>query len=270
MKTTPSLRVLSVSLLVFALTGCVSHEALKINAASAAPIIGVRRNEEKIPIRVLGIESSDQTNETKSDLRFLSGDSRGILFPKQARAILSQDLRDYISSRFRIDPTADTILILKLEQAYTYFTFRSSGLNLVPVVGIVSSIADGFQQVPVIFVAELNVEVTADSAVPQKVNVFVRREEKVTGWSATLDAHKVIYLQQLEQVRKTLFDRLDTQLLGLWKDNRFVGTNSHSANNAASLASEFARLDTALADEKISKDEYDALITGVREKYSPR
>lgn len=271
MKTKTRLLALFPGLLLLTLlTGCVSSESLKVEVDSAAPIIGARGDDERIPIRVLGLESSDRANEIKSDRRFLSGDSRMILFPKQTRAFISQDLRDYVASRFRIDPDAEVVLILKLEQAYTYFTFHSSGLNWVPVVGLVSSISDGYQQVPVVFVVELKVEATVNGGPSGKINAFVRKEDKIKGWSGTLEAHKIIYRRQISEVRKELFERLDAQLFTLWKDGRFTGTASTPASNAATLASELARLDTALSDEKITKEEHATLTKEVRAKYTSR
>jgi len=264
------LKLFSNVLLLALLVGCVSSESIKVKVDSAAPILGARGDDERIPIRVFGLESSDRANEIKSDMRFLSGDSRGILFKAQTRAFISQDLRDYIASRFRIDPSADVTLILKLEQAYTYFTFHSSGLNWVPIVGVVSSISDGFQQVPVVFVVELKVEATVNAEPPRKISAFVRKEETIKGWSGTLEAHKTIYRRQIDEVRKELFDRLDAQVLTLWKNGRFVGMASNLVNNAATLSSELARLDTALADEKLTKEEYTELTKAARAKFAPR
>lgn len=263
MKTLTSL----LSLVCLSLVGCATP---RVEAPRSATALGARADSERIPIRSFALESADRPFEIKSDMRFLSGDSRGVLFPKQAREYLAQDLRDYVASRFRIDPAADTLLTLKLEQAHTYFTMHSSGLNWVPFVGIATSIADGFQQVPITFVVEVKANVTAPAATSGEINAFIRHTEKITGWSGTMEKHRGIYLEQINRVRKELFERLDAQLLTQWRDGKLIPQGqANTADDAATLASELARLDTALADEKISKEEHAKLVEGVKAKYSP-
>ncbi len=234
-------------------------------------ILGTQTEDQRIPIRAFSIESSDRPFEIKSDMRFMSGDSRGVLFPKQAREFLSQDLRDYVAARFRIDASADAILLMKLEQAHSYFTMHQSGANWIPFVGVITSIADGFQQVPITFIVELKADVSNANLTIPEVNVFVKRSQAVTGWGSTVEKHREIYRGQIDHVRTELFERLDAQLITLWKDGKLLAQQQQSpVSNAASLASELAKLDSALADEKLSKDEYEKLIVAMKAKYSAR
>lgn len=254
------------SLCCLVLAGCA---APRVEVPRAASILGTRVAEQRIPIRAFSVESSDRPYEIKSDIRFISGDSRGVLFPKQAREFISQDLRDYVESRFAVDERADTVLTLKLEQAHSYFTMHHNGLNWVPFVGVVTSIADGFQQNPITFIVEVKASVRGAPIEVSEVNTFIRRTEQITGWSGTIEKHREIYRGQIDQVRKELFDRMDAQLITLWRDGHLIAQgNQSSLNNAATLASELARLDTALADEKLTKEEYAKMITAVKAKYS--
>ncbi len=250
------------ALFALAFTGCSTP---RVEVGSTATMLGTNQTSSRIPIRSFNLEGTDQAFETTSDMRFLSGVSRGVLFPKQAREFISQDLRDYVSSRFQIDPEAKESLTLKLEQAHSYFTMHSSGANWIPFVGVVTAIADGFQKVPVIFVVEVKGQISTPMAPSTEVSSFIRQTEEITGFSGTMEKHREIFRREIELVRKQLFDRLDDQLLTLWSDKRFVGKgNISSRRDAAVLASQIAELDTALADGKISAAEHEKLITALR------
>ena len=256
-----SLALLS-ALLSLAFVGCTVP---RVEVGSTATMLGTSQSTSRIPIRSFTLEGTDKAFETTSDFRFMSGVSRGVLFPKQAREFISQDLRDYVNSRFQIDPEAKESLTLNLEQAHSYFTMHQSGANWIPFVGVVTSIADGFKKVPVTFVVEVKGRVSTPTGPSTEVSSFIRQTEEVTAFSGTQDKHREIFQREIELVRKQLFDRLDDQLLTLWSDKRFVGKRDVSSRrDAAVLASQIAELDTALADGKISAPEHEKLMTALR------
>jgi hypothetical protein len=250
------------ALLSLAFVGCTVP---RVEVGSNATMLGANRSESRIPIRSFTLEGTDQAFETTSDIRFLSGVSRVVLFPKQAREFISQDLRDYVKSRFQIDPEAKESLTLNLEQAHSYFTTKHSGANWIPYVGVVTSIADGFQQAPVTFVVEVKGRVSTPTGASTDISSFIRQTEEVTVFSATQEKQREIFRREIDLVRKQLFNRLDDQLLTLWSDRRFVGKRSFSSrSDAAAFASQIAELDTALADGKISAPEHEKLMAALR------
>jgi hypothetical protein len=247
--------------------GCTT--APRVEAPRPAGMLQARADAQKIPVRSFALNSVDQPFELKSEGNFLGGEKRLVFFPKQAREYLARDLRDYFESRFRIDANADVALTITLAQAQYYNSWHSNPMFLVPFVGIVTSIADGFQQTPTTFVVEAKASVATEHATVPEVSAFVRRTEMNIAFSAqTLDKAREIYQRQINEVRKELFERLDAQLLTLWEGDRLTPKASSPASNVASLASELARLDTALADGKISKDEHATLVAAVKAKYS--
>jgi hypothetical protein len=243
-------------ILALALGGCVT----RVEVPSSSSILGPAR--ERIPIRAFALQSDQKEFEIKQDMRIFGGDSRGILFPKQARVFLTDDMRGYVDSRFAVDPAAADApaLTINLEQAYSYFTMHQSGLNWVPFVGIGVAVAEGFQKVPIVFVVEAKASITAGGQTSKEIDVFIRQTETVTGWSATASKNKEIYQREIEKLRTELFARLDAQLLTQWENRRFVGVAPQSRSSVADLASELAELDTALADAKITQSEYDRLV----------
>lgn len=263
----PQLRWAACGLLcsILLLSGCAVP---RVEVPPSSSMLGSRSNESRIPIKGFKILSEDKTHEITPDARLFVGTSRLILFPKQAREFIAGDLKEYIDSRFKIDPAAEASLTFSLEQAYSYYTYKSSGVNLIPYVGVVTSIIDGFQQAPVNFVVEVEIEARTDSGAKDKLTAFITRSESITGWSGTVDKHREIYLQQILSVRKDLFERLDSQLLSSWRENRFLGSQVRDSNrDSAMLASELARLDAGLADGKISAEEHKSLTTAAKARY---
>ena len=85
----------------------------------------------------------------------------------------------------------------------------------------------------------------------------------------SLGTAREIYQREIEAVRKELFDRLDAQLLPQWSNGRLTGVNGRSqATDAAMLASELARLDTAFADGKITQEEHAKLTEAQKAKFT--
>ncbi len=260
-NTNKIMRLNALPLIGFALALLGGCALPRVEVPSSSSMIGVRPEGDKITIKGYKISGEEKPHEIKPDIRFLAGTSRGILFPKQAREYLTEDLKNYIQARFRTTPDSDVFLQFNLEQAYSYFTFKSSGLNVVPFVGVVTSIADGFQQTPITFIVEVELEAKGESIKSEKVSAFITKTDSVTGWSATIDKHREIYNAQIALVRKDLFEQLDNQLLSLWKSGTYVGKSSRNPKReAAILASEIARLDSALADGRISKTEHADLV----------
>jgi len=252
-------------LILIAFSGCAIP---RVEVPSSAPLLGSTQESTRIPVRAIRVESSDKSYEIKSDLVLMSGIARTVMFPKQAREYLSQDLRDYLGTRFIVDERSKVSVELNLEQALSYMTTHHSGANWIPFVGVVTAIADGFQKVPVTFVVEVNAKVTAGSEKPEKVDVFVRQVEIVPGFSHTIENHQKVYTRNIQVVREELFTRLDAQLLSFWSSGAFVGKNENSgAGVTATIASEIAKLDSALADEKITETEHATLIAALKKRY---
>jgi hypothetical protein len=240
----------------------------RVDVPSSSSMLGTRPEETKIAIKGYNVSGEVKPHEVKTDIR-IAGTSRVINFPKQAREYLVKDLENYIQARFRISADSGVILRVNLEQAYNYTTSKSSGLNVVPFVNVVASFADGFQQVPTTFIVEVELEVKGESINSEKVSAFITRTDSVGNqWSASIDKQREIYKTQLASVRKELFDQLDDQLLSLWKEGVYVGKTAKSPKReAAILASEIARLDSALADGKISKSEHADLVKSVKNRF---
>ncbi len=254
------------SLAALCLAGCapLSH----VEAPRPAAILGQRPDADRIPIREFVLDSKDRKEELESDMHFFSGISRQLVYHGQARAYLAQDLRDYVASRFRIDPSADAVLKLNLVQAQSYISWRATAVSYVPYVGLALGLIGEFQKQPITFIAELKADAAANSFQLPAINMFVRRTDAVTNWKATEGKHQEIYRDEINQVRKELFDRLDKQLLVYWQSGSLSTKPANvAANNEATLASELARAETDLADEKITQEAYGKLVTALKAKY---
>ncbi len=246
------------------LSGCA---APRVEVPSSASLLG-NVSDSRIPIKGYNITTDEKPHEIKSDMRALVGTSQIILFPKQAREYLTEDLRNYVESRFKVTSDAEPFLNIKLEQAYSYFLMKSSGVNLIPFVGVVTSIADGFQEAPISFITEVDVEIKSGVSAPEKITAFIHNRDSVMGWSGTLEKHREIYNKQIASIRSALFARLDAQLLTLWRAGTYVGGKlKDPKRDAASLASELARLDAALSEGKISASEHHDLSKAAKARF---
>ena len=247
-------------------TGCV---APRITAPRAGELLAAKVEIEKIPIRSFVIKSNDRPVETEHDMRLLAGTSRLILYPKQAREFIEQDIRDNVSKTFTIEPASDVVLTLTLVQAYNYFTMVSSGANLIPFVGVVTSAADSMREIPYAFIVEVEADARKSASETASTNVFVKSVETSSSAWQTKQTQDDRYRKQLTDVRTELFERLDRGLLPMWKDRQFVGKGAANAkSDTASLAYELSRLDASLADGKITRDEHVAMTKGATERFS--
>jgi hypothetical protein len=251
--------------LAFLSTGCVVP---RITAPRGSELLQAKADRDKLPIKSFKIESSDRQIETKHDLRMLAGTSRLVFYPKQAREFIEQDLRDYVNATFREDPLSDVLLTLRIEQAYTFLTMMDSGANLIPFVGVVTSVTDSFRDIPVTFITDVTVETRGGASTATSANVFVKNIETATSRWETQQTHDDRYRRQLQAVRTELFQRLDQQLLPLWQGQQFVGKPVAGSNgSAATLASELSRLDASLAEGKLTPDEHATMTKAVTERY---
>lgn len=257
MKISHLTKILACIALVCSFSGCV---APRITAPRAGELLGAKAEGEKIPIKSFTIRSHDRPIETENDQRLISGTSRIIYYPKQAREFIAQDLRDYVSAKFVLEPSSEAVITLSLEQAYTYFNFVSSGANLIPFVGVVTSLADSMREIPVTFIVEVDVDVRKSADETASSNVFVKRVETTPSAWETKQTQDDRYRKQLMDIRTELFEKLDQELLPMWKDRKFVGkAAAKPTNDATSLASELSRLDASLAEGKITRDEHAAM-----------
>ena len=265
MKSCLLIKILAGIALASSFTGCV---APRITAPRAAELFAAKVEAEKIPIKSFTIKSDDRPIETENDMRLLAGTSRIVMYPKQAREFLAQDLRDYVSAKFVLDPTSEVVITLSLVQAHYYFTMIQSGASLIPFVGIVGVVADARREVPFTFIAEVDVDARNSANETASANVFVKRVETIASPWETKQTQDDRYRKQLADVRTELFEKLDRELLPMWKDRKFVGKAAANAvSDTASLASELSRLDASLAEGKITRDEHAAMTKAATERY---
>jgi hypothetical protein len=265
MKSCILIKIFAGIALASSLTGCV---APRITAPRAAELLAARAESEKIPIKSFTIKSTDRPLEIKHDLRLLAGTSQMVMYPKQAREFLAQDLRDYVSAKFVLDPSSEEVITLTLVQAYNYFTRISSGAGLIPFVGIVAGIADALQEVPFTFIAEVDVDARKSTNETASANIFVKRVETIPSPWETTQTQDNRYRKQLSEVRTELFEKLDQELLPMWKDRKFVGTTAARAeSDTALLAYDLSRLDASLAEGAITREEHDAMTKAATERY---
>jgi hypothetical protein len=265
MKISHLTKILACIALVCSFSGCV---APRITAPRAGELLAAKAEGEKIPIKSFTIKSDDRPLETEHDMRLLAGTSRIVMYPKQAREFLAQDLRDYVSAKFVLDPSSEAVITLTLVQAYNYLTMISSGANLIPFVGVVTSVADSMRQIPFTFIVEVNADARKSADETASANVFVKRVETIASAWETKQTQDDRYRKQLADVRTELFEKLDRELLPMWKDRKFVGKAAANAeSNTASLASELSRLDASLAEGKITRDEHAAMTKVATERY---
>lgn len=247
-----------------AFTGCVTQ---RIAAPRASELLSGKKERERIPVKAFVLQSSDRPIEIDHDLRMLAGTSRLVRYPRQAREFLAQDLRDYVGATFRIDPSSDVVLTLRLDQAYAFWTMVDSGANLIPVVGVVTSVADSFRDVPFTFIADVTAEVRLSANEVTSTNVFVKNVESAPSTWESHQTHDDRYRRQLAAVRAEVFERLDRQLLPMWQGQMFVGKAAGNASgNTATLASELSRLDASLAEGKLTQEEHASLAKAVTER----
>jgi hypothetical protein len=265
MKPTLLAKILAGLALAFTVTGCV---APRISAPRASELLWAKAGREKIPIRSFKITSTDRPLETEHDVRMLTGTSRFVLYPKQAREFVEQDLRDYVDATFTVDPASDVVLSLTIVQAHNYFTMVSSGSNLIPFVGAVTAVTDSFRDFPFTFIVEVDAEARTSSPGTATTNVFVKNVEITTSAWETKETQDNRYRKQLADVRTELFERLDRQLLPMWRDQRFVGKEVEiPPGDAATLASELSQLDASLAEGKITREEHTSLTKAATERH---
>jgi len=265
MKSCSPINIFAGIALAFSLAGCV---APRITAPQAGELLATKAEGEKIPIKSFTINSDDRPLETENDIRLIAGTSRMIVYPKQAREFLAQDLRDYVSAKFVLDPSSEAVISLTLVQAYNYFTMIQSGASLIPFVGIVGVVADARREVPFTFIAEVDVDARKSANETASANVFVKRVETISSPWETKQTQDNRYRKQLMDVRTELFEKLDRELLPMWKDRKFVGKAATNAESeTASLASELSRLDASLAEGKITRDEHAAMTKAAMERY---
>lgn len=265
MKSCLLIKILLVIALASSLAGCV---APRITASRAGELFAAKVEGEKIPIKSFTIKSDDRPLETENDMRLIAGTSRLVMYPKQAREFLAQDLRDYVGAKFVQDPSSEVVLTLSLVQAYNYFTMISSGAGLIPFVGIVAIVGDAMREIPFTFIVEVDVDARKSADETASANVFVKRVETIASAWETKQTQDDRYRKQLTDVRTELFEKLDRELLTMWKDKKFVGkvaTNVES--DTGSLASELSRLDASLAEGKITRDEHAAMTKAATERY---
>lgn len=258
------MKSLFILIICLPLFGCATY---KLEAPRPPGLLTVKSPEEQITVRSVTVVSEPQAIESKVEGTIIGGHIRSPFYPKEAREFLAQDLRDYLASRFRIDSSADRQVVLRLEQVQSYAVSWHNPMNWIPFVGVATSLADGFQQVPLTFQVEVRAEVLSPGTSPIASDAFVRRTDNFMGWSGTRDKMAGIFRDHLNATRREVFDRLDGQLVTLWREGRWVGeTNERSS--AATLASEIAKLDGALADQKISKEEHAKLIEQLKFKFA--
>lgn len=247
------------------LFGCATY---KLEAPRPAGLLTSKPAADQIAVRSFLVESEAKPVESKVEGTIIGGTIRAPFFAKDAREFLAQDLKDYLASRFRIDPASETTVVLRLEQVQSYTTSWHNPMNWIPFVGVATSLADGFQQVPLTFQVEVRAEVASRGTSGAKSDAFIRKTQQFMGWSGTREKMVGIFREHLNSTRKEVFDRLDGQLLTMWKDGQWVGEGSEKSA-AATLASEIAKLDSALADQKITKEEHARLIEQLKAKFSP-
>ena len=156
------------------------------------------------------------------------------------------------------------VLTLTLVQAYNYFTMVSSGANLIPFVGVVTLVADTLRDIPFTFMVEVDVDARTSANETASTNVFVKSVKTITSAWETKQTQDDRYRKQLADVRTELFERLDRQLLPMWRDRQFVGKAAADVRgDTATLASELSRLDAALAEGKLTRDERAAMTKAV-------
>ena len=265
MKSCSPINIFAGIALAFSLAGCV---APRITAPRAGELLATKAEGEKIPIKSFTIKSDDRPLETENDIRLIAGTSRMVMYPKQAREFLAQDLRDYVSAKFVLDPSSEAVISLTLVQAYNYFTMIQSGGGLIPFVGIVAIVADARREVPFTFIAEVDVDARKSANETASANVFVKRVETIASPWETKQTQDNRYRKQLMDVRTELFEKLDRELLPMWKDRKFVGKAARNAeSDTASLASELSQLDASLAEGKITRDEHAAMTKAAMERY---
>jgi hypothetical protein len=144
----------------------------------------------------------------------------------------------------------------------------SSGANLIPFVGVVTSVADSMREIPFTFIVEVNADARKSADETASANVFVKRVETIASVWETKQTQDNRYRKQLTDVRTELFEKLDRELLPMWKDRKFVGKAAANAeSNTASLASELSRLDASLAEGKITHDEHASMTKAATERY---
>ncbi len=247
------------------LVGCATS-TYKLEAPRPAGLLTPKPANEQIAVRSLTVESEAKPIESKIEGTIIGGTIRVPFFAKDAREFLAQDLKDYLAARFRIDSSADRAVILRLEQVQSYTTASRNPMFWIPWVGLVTTIVDGFQQVPLTLQVEVRAEVSTPGLSPAKCDVFIRKTQQFMMLSGTPEKMEGIFREHLNGTRKEVYERLDGQLFTMWREGQWVGDgNERSA--AARLASEIAKLDSALADQKISKEEHAKLVERLKTKF---
>ena len=205
------------------LAGCVAPPA-PFEIGSSAEMLNAGVGPEKIPVRAFDLESYDHDFELRQDTTlFNAGNIKGTLHQRKARALLAQDLRDYADSRFVVSPSAEVVLRLRLEQAYCSTSWYLSPVIFIPVVGAAAVATEG-PAVEVTFIVEVSANTSVGLSSSEPIIIRVQRTETVRRSSnEKLDE---VYRHEIASIRKELFERLDAQLLTLWKDKRFIGSNS--------------------------------------------
>lgn len=265
----PALLTLGLIGLVMIFSGCASAPP-EIQAPSSAPLLGTRAADQRIPIRGFTIESVDKEKEFKADGVGLGGTTdHMVVFAKKAREFVAQDLRDYVESRFVVDPSATVTLNVKLDYASCRVAMHHSGATWIPIVGAVANYMDMKKDLPWAFAAETTVRVEASKQAPVMVKTYAASCQLTASRLESDEAMRAFvkqtYLHLLDGVRKKLFERLDVQLLSLWSDRQFPQPSSLSAaSREASLAGEIERLDVALNQRLISEKEHEKNVRALK------
>ena len=272
----PFIGATAFALLALLLSGCATTAPVKPSVAipPAGDLLATPTGFTKHKVKSVEVTGTEKPFETSWEGKFFGGDRRWPIFPKQAREALDLDLREYVKSRFEIDSNSSAKVVLNLEQAHSYLTWKSSGATWIPFVGVAVAVGQMFQQVPVTFIAEVKVDVAVPSGEKRSRSIFSRQKEVVNlGDTAALagnfEKQKPVYLRQINQIRRDLFDRIDAELITTLQASS-PSTRAGGAKAEMALAeSEIARLETALADEIITKAEFDRLIASLKKPSTP-
>ncbi len=220
--------------------------------------------EQRPAIKEFVLQGEVPPIETKMSAASFGGQQRSPMFAGEARALLNDDIRGYVSSRFVVDPAAAPIVTINLARAYVYFSRHHSAAALIPLVGIAVTMSEMHDEFPVTFVVEAKAAVSTPGQPGKEIDVFLRQSEETKLSGITREKIEGIYRREIEKIRTDLFARLDLLLLGQWQQRKFVGPASTTETRAANLASELTRLDVALADDEIKQPEHDNLVAATK------
>jgi hypothetical protein len=263
------------TLLAVLVSGCASTTTQpSVIVPPAGDLLAPPAGFAKYKVKSVEVKGSEKPFEVSWEGRFFGGDRRWPIFPKKARETLDLDLREYVKSRFEVDSSSNVAVVLTLEQAHSYLTWKSSGATWIPFVGVAVAVGQMFQQVPVTFTAEVKVDVSVPSRENRNRSIFSRRNEVVNlGDTAALagnwEKQRPVYLKQIGQIRRDLFDRIDAELITTLQPSSPSSVAGGRKAELALLESEIARLETALADEIITKTEFDRLISSLKQPSKP-